>query len=38
MILKSSAEDIGGSVSMVVDTGGSRSSNESLLLLLPMSR
>ena len=38
VILKSSSEDTGGSVSMVADTGGSRSPNESLLLLLPMSR
>ena len=38
MILNSSSEDTGGSVSMVADTGGSGSPNESLLLLLPMSR
>ena len=38
MILKSSSEDTWGSVSMVADTGGSRSPNESLLLLLPLSR
>ena len=38
MILKSSSEYTGGSVSRVADIGGSRSPSESLLLLLPMSR
>ena len=38
MVLKSSSEDTGGSVSMVADTLGSKSPNESLPALLPMSR